>query len=408
MHAGGGQDKMYRYDMETNKCVEWECCALNKDVLCMQENECDIFESYMKEKGLKMDHPSTPDVVSDRVDQNEIDECFQHTEYLLEEHQRLLHDLELKSMKIHDLEEQVSHMKSIKEKTNLLRKLTVKVQHQLESLDRKRPFQPGKTLEDLSSGNLQFCLGEDQTIKLGRFSESTKGQCRTRGVVKDSKLAIIDLKQYGIPHVNAKFAFQGPLRGGGKGTTIPCSRLPAHHSKRSPVPAAPRRCWWSSRGRMLEQSKGQLPRLFSPSECRAKLRSGKKMGFTERASCAPYDIKRKKTTKKLRGGADPKGEYRWMTYSSAASYEGEAERLGVSEVARSRRGFMRQYQKAGSAEAMRRRPVAGSRSGQTWGRRRANFIKRHMAQYRRHRTYRRWLALAMWAYLPPGPPPPKT
>ena len=215
-----------------------------------------------------------------------------------------------------------------------------------------------------------------------------------------------------VPHVDAMLApttsVAGLLRGGGKGTAIPCSRLPAHHSKRSPVPTAPRRCWWSSRGRMLEQSKGQLPRLFSPSECRAKIRSGKKIGFTERASCAPYDIKRKKTTKKMRGGADPEAEYRWMTYASAASYESEAERLGVSEVARSSRGFMRQYQKAGSAEAMRRRPVAGSRSGQTWGRRRANFIKRHMAQYRRHRTYRRWLALVMWAYLPPGPPPPKT
>lgn len=207
-----------------------------------------------------------------------------------------------------------------------------------------------------------------------------------------------------------------PLAGGGekqRNGAPACGRLPAHHSKRSPAPRAPKRCWWRSRGRLLEQAKGQLPRRFSPSECRAKSRSGKKLGFTERASCAPYDVK---GLGRRRSGAPKKtskrtgdSSYRWMTYGSATKYEKEAQRLGVSEVARSGRGFMRQYQKAGSAEAMRRRPVAGSRSGQTWGQRRANFIKRHMAQYRRHRTYRRWLALVMWAYLPPGPaPPPKT
>jgi hypothetical protein len=97
---------------------------------------------------------------------------------------------------------------------------------------------------------------------------------------------------------------------------------------------------------------------------------------------------------------------RWLTYQHAHRYEQEAARLRVSIVARSARGFMRQYEKAGTAAAMRERPVRGTR--QTWGQRRDNFVKRHMAQYRKHRTYRRWLALLMWAYRPPGPAPERT
>jgi hypothetical protein len=92
--------------------------------------------------------------------------------------------------------------------------------------------------------------------------------------------------------------------------------------------------------------------------------------------------------------------YKWLPYRQAHLYEKEAERLKVSAVARSGRGFMRQYAKAATAKAMRQRPVRGSR--QTWGLRRDNFIKRMMAQYRSHPTYRRWLALVMWAYRPPG------
>ena len=98
--------------------------------------------------------------------------------------------------------------------------------------------------------------------------------------------------------------------------------------------------------------------------------------------------------------------YPWMSYASAHAHEDEARRLGVSERARSSRGFMREYERAGSAAAMRRRPLPdGVVGGQTWGQKRDGFIARHLVSYRRSPSRRRYLALLMWAYQPPGPPP---
>ena len=95
---------------------------------------------------------------------------------------------------------------------------------------------------------------------------------------------------------------------------------------------------------------------------------------------------------------------RWMTYDQAHRWEAEAARLGVSEVARSRRGFMRAYQRHGTAAAMRKAPHPTR--DHSWAVERAHFVKRHMAQYRSHPTRRRWLALVMWAYRPSAEPPP--
>ena len=92
----------------------------------------------------------------------------------------------------------------------------------------------------------------------------------------------------------------------------------------------------------------------------------------------------------------------WMSYKNAAKYLDEAARLGVSEVARSRSGFMGVYKKAKTAAKMKQTAFTKT---QTWGIRRDNFVKRHMAQYVKNPTYRRWLALVMWAYKPPGPVP---
>ena len=98
-----------------------------------------------------------------------------------------------------------------------------------------------------------------------------------------------------------------------------------------------------------------------------------------------------------------------MSYAAAKAYEGEAARLGVSTVARSSKGFMREYQKAGSSAAMRKRPLPGGvTGGATWGQKRDAFIARHMQQYRKNPTYRRFLALVMWAYRPPGAVPRKS
>lgn len=100
---------------------------------------------------------------------------------------------------------------------------------------------------------------------------------------------------------------------------------------------------------------------------------------------------------------------RWLTYAEAHAYEPEAARLGVSQVARASKGFMREYQRARTAEKMRVRPLpAGVTGGATWGQKRSAFVKRHMEQYRRNATYRRFLALVMWAYRPPGPVPRKS
>ena len=119
---------------------------------------------------------------------------------------------------------------------------------------------------------------------------------------------------------------------------------------------------------------------------------------------APYQHSRRPPVAPVRDTADDDDdEYPWMTYASAHALEPLATALGVSTVARGAGGFMRAYQRHG--KALRTRFVSGG-GGQTWGRKRRNFIARHMAQYRAHRpTLRRWLALAMWAYRPPGSVP---
>lgn len=82
--------------------------------------------------------------------------------------------------------------------------------------------------------------------------------------------------------------------------------------------------------------------------------------------------------------------YRW---------EPLAEKLGVSEVARSDRGFMAAYEDANGRK---------DRLDPWWQNRRDNFVRRHMAQLTKHGEplwkdglpTRRHLALIMWAYSP--------
>ena len=116
--------------------------------------------------------------------------------------------------------------------------------------------------------------------------------------------------------------------------------------------------------------------------------------------------KRRKSKRKSRRKSPGKilKEYKWMSYTAAAAYIPEAKKYKVSEVARSRTGFMGVYKRKKTSSNMRKAQYS---STQTWGRRRINFIKRHMAQYKKNKTYRRWLALVMWAYKPPGAIPKK-
>lgn len=96
--------------------------------------------------------------------------------------------------------------------------------------------------------------------------------------------------------------------------------------------------------------------------------------------------------------SNPPKHYPVMSYAAAAKWEPEAKRRGVSKVARSQRGFMRAYQRAGS----------WSRLPDAWKRKRNAFVARHMAQGKKEALWkdgkpsRRALALIMWAYMPPG------
>lgn len=91
-----------------------------------------------------------------------------------------------------------------------------------------------------------------------------------------------------------------------------------------------------------------------------------------------------------------KSQYAFLPLRTVHKWEPVAARLGVSEVARSARGFLAQYEQYG-----RYLP-------DYWLRKRDAFIKRHMAQVRRRyeplmkngRPTRRHLALIMWAYSP--------
>ena len=100
------------------------------------------------------------------------------------------------------------------------------------------------------------------------------------------------------------------------------------------------------------------------------------------------------------------GDRRVMPYAAAHRWEALAKAKGVSAVARSERGFMRAYERAGTWAKLDPR----------WKRRREGFIARHMAQasseqlWKRDkagkmRPSRRALALIMWAFMPPGRQP---
>lgn len=91
----------------------------------------------------------------------------------------------------------------------------------------------------------------------------------------------------------------------------------------------------------------------------------------------------------------------YLSEAVIARYRPLAVRLGVSSVARSPRGFLAAYRRAGGQPA---------KLSERWRRRREAFIARHMAQVRERGEplwegglpTRRHLALIMWAYSPSG------
>lgn len=65
--------------------------------------------------------------------------------------------------------------------------------------------------------------------------------------------------------------------------------------------------------------------------------------------------------------------YRWQSLKAISKYEPEMERLGVSEVARSPRGFLTAYKRA-KGDWRNLTPE--------WRIKRHGFIRRHLVQYR--------------------------
>lgn len=115
------------------------------------------------------------------------------------------------------------------------------------------------------------------------------------------------------------------------------------------------------------------------------------------------DCKRQALFERMRKNNPPSRHWPVMSYAAAHRYEPMAKAKNVSAVARSGRGFMRAYERAGSWAAL----------DQWWKDRRDNFVSRHMAQVRQRgeklwkngHPSRRALALLMWAYMPPGKNP---
>ena len=151
------------------------------------------------------------------------------------------------------------------------------------------------------------------------------------------------------------------------------------------------------KGRGAYYSSGSRPNQTAESWARARLASSVTGG-----KAAKYDYKHLEE-----GGCNAnvlsmaqqwmKGEndYPWMTYKEAHKMEAKAAKHGVSVVARGPGGFMRVYEANPSKLKMQRAMYSGT---QSWAMRRRNFIKRHLAQYVKHPTPRRWLAMVMWAY----------
>jgi hypothetical protein len=81
-------------------------------------------------------------------------------------------------------------------------------------------------------------------------------------------------------------------------------------------------------------------------------------------------------------------EYKWISARQVERVVPDLIEHGVSEVARSPRGFLSAY--------LRHRTPARMRAA----RKRELFIRRTLAAYNARPTYRRWLALMAWAYRP--------
>ena len=139
------------------------------------------------------------------------------------------------------------------------------------------------------------------------------------------------------------------------------------------------------------------------------LKSGKCNSKVMKVAKKPKKQSRARKSKKFKIQKKEKKpiEKPWITYAEAHKYEDEAKEQNVSKVARSARGFMRAYEKDNTKTKLEKIKVPKFPK-QNWRQRRNAFVARHLMQYNKKPTPRRWLALVMWAYKPPGRRPKKS
>lgn len=76
-----------------------------------------------------------------------------------------------------------------------------------------------------------------------------------------------------------------------------------------------------------------------------------------------------------------------LSLKTIMKYEPEMREKGVSKVARSRRGFLSAYKRAGSPDKL----------SDKWKQKREAFLARHGVQYKKNPTRRRRLSMIAWA-----------
>ena len=86
--------------------------------------------------------------------------------------------------------------------------------------------------------------------------------------------------------------------------------------------------------------------------------------------------------------------FKLMAKGQVKKYIPEMERLEVSKVARNKGGFLNKYLSNDYKDKEDKKRFMQKRN---------NFIKRHLKQFKKNPTYRRYLALIAWAYNPFNP-----
>ena len=83
--------------------------------------------------------------------------------------------------------------------------------------------------------------------------------------------------------------------------------------------------------------------------------------------------------------------FKFMYLSDINKWIEEIVKQKVSEVARSKKGFLSAYKKVNGDP---------SKLSENWIKKRNSFISRTLASYKKKPTYRRFLSLIAWAFMP--------